>query len=170
MVRPLRGRNAIWASVSVGFTYGYSRCPAPRDANGVGTAEAVLTFTPIGLAPGLAELGSHAGLRSGSAAPPCGKPPAFRPMPAPLSFSAQAGRLSLPACAEEVVQGADPSERRSLSANQAAEPQVLVDPSERILDKPGACPGQRKGKPWPLERESKQGTRAGARGHGQSLP
>jgi len=41
---------------------------------------------------------------------------------APLLSTGQAGRLSLPACAEEVVEYADPSERRSLSAQQAAEP------------------------------------------------
>jgi RND family efflux transporter MFP subunit len=43
-------------------------------------------------------------------------------MPDPSLSSAQAGRLSLPACAEEVVQDAGPSERRSLSAHQPAEP------------------------------------------------
>jgi hypothetical protein len=37
------------------------------------------------------------------------------------SSSAQAGRLSLPACAEVVVQDGDPSERQSLSARQAAD-------------------------------------------------
>ena len=82
------------------------------------------------------KLASHAGPQSGSAALPCGKPAAFRPMPTRLSSSAQAGRLSLPACAEEVVQGAGTSERRSLSANQAAEPQVVVDTSEANLAKP----------------------------------
>ena len=39
---------------------------------------------------------------------------------------APAGRLSLPACAEEVLQDARPSERRSLSASQAAEPQLAL--------------------------------------------
>jgi len=38
-------------------------------------------------------------VRSGSTAPTCGKPPAFRPMGYPSFSSAQAGRLSLPACA-----------------------------------------------------------------------
>ena len=42
------------------------------------------------------------------------------------SDPAQAGRLSLPACGEEVLQGARPSERRSLSASQAAEPQLAL--------------------------------------------
>ena len=44
---------------------------------------------------------------------------------APPSNSAQAGRLSLPACAEEVVRDVRPSERRSLSASHAAEPQFV---------------------------------------------
>jgi hypothetical protein len=51
MVRPLRGRNAFWASVSVGFTYGYSRCPASRDGNGAGTIEIVLILGPMGIRP-----------------------------------------------------------------------------------------------------------------------
>ena len=75
--------------------------------------------------------------QSGSAAPPCGKPPAFRSEPNLCLSSAQAGRLSLPACAEEVIQGARPSERRSLSANQAAEPQVVIERTACNLDKPG---------------------------------
>jgi DNA polymerase elongation subunit (family B) len=80
---------------------------------------------------------THPSPQSGSAAPPCGKPPAFRPkLELPLS-SAQAGRLSLPACAEEVVQGARPSERRSLSANQAAELQVVIGRTDRNLDNLG---------------------------------
>jgi hypothetical protein len=52
------------------------------------------------------------------------------------SSSAQAGRLSLPACAEEVVQAGRPSERQSLSASQAAEPQVVADGNERDMDEP----------------------------------
>jgi len=43
----------------------------------------------------------------------------------------------LPACVEEVVQDARPSERRSLSASQAAEPQVVVNRIDRNLGKPG---------------------------------
>jgi hypothetical protein len=39
---------------------------------------------------------------------------------------AQAERPSLPACADEVLQDARPSERRSLSASQAAEPQSAL--------------------------------------------
>jgi len=84
--------------------------------------------------------GAHADAQTGFAAPPCGKPAAFRPMPPPLSSSAQAGRLSPPACAEEILHDARPSERRSLSANQAAEPQVIDDGVEHNLDKPRACP------------------------------
>jgi RND family efflux transporter MFP subunit len=75
-------------------------------------------------------------VQRGSAAPLCGKPPAFRPAPDPSSSSAQAERLSLPACAEEVLQDTCPSERRSLSAQQAAEPQVIAARIERNLDKP----------------------------------
>ena len=54
------------------------------------------------------------------------------------SSSAQAGRLSLPACAEEVVQARRPSERPSLSANQAAEPQLVANGNERDLGKAGS--------------------------------
>ena len=44
--------------------------------------------------------------RRGSAALTCGKPLAFRPMPLRLSFAPPAGRLSLPAGAEGIIQGA----------------------------------------------------------------
>jgi hypothetical protein len=54
-----------------------------------------------------------------------------------LFSSAQAGRLSLPACAEEVVRYRRPSERRSLSASQAAEPRVIVTRIKCNLDKLG---------------------------------
>ena len=86
--------------------------------------------------------------------------PAFRPIPAPLSSSAQAGRLSLPACTEELVQGAGPPERRSLSANQAAEPQVPAGPSDGSLQSgsppwraalqspPPPATGRHKGRPY----------------------
>jgi len=50
--------------------------------------------------------------------------------------SAQAGRLSLPAGAEEVVRETRATERRSLSAQRAAEPQVAARRIERGLDKP----------------------------------
>jgi len=79
-----------------------------------------------GFAAGVSRLASHASAQGGSAAPTCGKPPAFRPMITPSISSAQAGRLSLPACAEEVLQDARPSERRSLSASQAAGPQLAL--------------------------------------------
>jgi hypothetical protein len=65
----------------------------------------------------------------------CGKPVAFRPIPAVPSSSALAGRLSLPASA--VVLLARPAERQSLSASQAAKPQVVADANQRNLDKPG---------------------------------
>jgi hypothetical protein len=90
-------------------------------------------------AVGVSRLASHASVEGGSAAPTCGKPLAFRPILDPSSISAQAGRLSLPACAEEVLQDARPSERRSLSASQAAEPQVIVHQIERNSDKGGAA-------------------------------
>jgi hypothetical protein len=80
---------------------------------------------------GLSELAAHTSPERGSAAPACGKPLASRPVP-DLSFpSSQAGKLRLPACAEEVLQEGRPSERRSLSASQAAEPQAIatkIDP------------------------------------------
>jgi ATP-dependent Lhr-like helicase len=72
----------------------------------------------------------------GCAAASCGKPPAFRPMPAPSSSSAPAGRLGLPAGAEEDVRHTSVSERRSLSARQVAEPHATVSRPVRILDEP----------------------------------
>jgi transcription-repair coupling factor len=89
---------------------------------------------------GLSKLATHASPPSGSAAPPCGKPPAFRPMLAPSPSSAQAGRPSLPACAEEVLQDPRRAERQSLSAHQAAEPQVIIEETERNLDEPQQSP------------------------------
>jgi DNA polymerase elongation subunit (family B) len=53
----------------------------------------------------------------------CGKPPAFRPNPSLCLPSVQPGRLSLPGCTDEVHQCFRATERRSLSAQQAAEPQ-----------------------------------------------
>jgi hypothetical protein len=90
--------------------------------------------------PGLSKLAFQDSAQRGSAAPTCGKPRAFRLTPhASFSF-AQAGRPSLPACAKEVFQDAGSSERRSLSASQAAEPQVVVHWFERNLDKLDADP------------------------------
>jgi hypothetical protein len=54
----------------------------------------------------------------------------------PSSSSAPAGRLSLPAGAEEVLQELRLSERQSLSANQAAQPQIILGIVERNSDKP----------------------------------
>jgi hypothetical protein len=65
---------------------------------------------------------------------------AFRPMSQPRSSSKQAGRLSLPACLEEVLQDARPTGRQSLPARQAAEPQVVADRIEGNLDKLGQRP------------------------------
>ena len=83
----------------------------------------------------LSKLATHSSAQRGSAAPSCGKPPAFRPVPDPSSSSAPAGRLSLPAGAEEVLQGARSPERQSLSAHQAAEPQGVADRIESNSDK-----------------------------------
>jgi len=55
----------------------------------------------------------------------------------PSSCSAPAGRLSLSAGAEEVVRDTGVTERRSLSAQQAAKPQVAANRSAGNLDKPG---------------------------------
>ena len=85
----------------------------------------------------LSQLQSSQGAERGSATRMCGKPPAFRPAPDHLSSSAQAERLSLSACAEETVQGICPAERQSLSASQAAEPQVvqaLRETCRRLLE------------------------------------
>jgi len=88
------------------------------------------------LASELSKSETPSSARRGSAAPMCGKPPALRPAPDSLSSSAQAERLSLSACAEEIVEGMRPTERQSLSARQAAEPQVvqaLRDACRRLL-------------------------------------
>jgi hypothetical protein len=55
----------------------------------------------------------------------------------PPSSSVQAGRLSLPACTEEVFRVERPSERQNLSASQAAEPQVVANGNECNLAKRG---------------------------------
>jgi hypothetical protein len=106
----------------------------PEEQNGAGPGVGAQR------AAGLSKLLTSSSAHRGSAALPCGKPPAFRPVPEPLSSSAQAGRLSLPACAEEVFQDTRSTERRSLSAHQAAEPQAVADPIEGNLDKPAARP------------------------------
>ena len=80
--------------------------------------------------PGLFGPAPHGNARSGSAALPCGKPPAFRATPHAPVFSSQAGRLSLPACAVETFPSGRPPERRSLSAQQAAEPQVVANQNQ----------------------------------------
>ena len=73
----------------------------------------------------------------GSAAPPCGKPLAFRAMLQPSTVSAQPGRPSLPGCAGETLREASPSERHILSARQAAKPQVIgLDTSTRVGETP----------------------------------
>jgi coenzyme F420-reducing hydrogenase delta subunit/ferredoxin len=73
----------------------------------------------------LSKLESALSAACGSVRQPTEKPPAFRSASDHPSSSAQAERLSLSACAEEVVQGIRPAERQSLSASQAAEPQVV---------------------------------------------
>jgi hydrogenase maturation protein HypF len=79
---------------------------------------------------------SHSSAQRGSAAPACGKPPAFRPMLNRSSSSTPAGRPSLPDGAEEVGRDARLSERQSLSARQTAEPQLIADSIEGYLDEP----------------------------------
>jgi len=54
----------------------------------------------------LSKLETQSSTQCGSAAPTCGKPLAFRPISQPRSSSEQAGRLSLPACSEEVLRDA----------------------------------------------------------------
>jgi len=90
--------------------------------------------------PKLSKLAAAASGESGFAAPLCGKAPPFRAILHLLFSSSQAGRLSLPACEEEVVQNAYLPERPSLSAKQVAEPQVTGRRIVLKLDKPGACP------------------------------
>jgi len=71
----------------------------------------------------------------GSAAPPCGKPAAFRAaLDSPLAELA--GRLSLPACSKEIPRDPDLPERQSLSASQAAEPQCNASGTGGDLDEP----------------------------------
>ena len=85
-----------------------------------------LAFEPArrGACPTLSKL-AVSGVRDGGfAAPPCGKAPPFRAVPRPSFSFPRAGRLSLPARGEEVVRDARAAERRSLSARQAAEPQI----------------------------------------------
>jgi uncharacterized protein (TIGR00297 family) len=102
----------------------------------------------------LSPLGAPVDAEGGSAAPTCGKPPAFQPMAHTSPSPAQAGRPSLPAGEEEVVQSPPTSERRSLSASRAAEPQAVADKMQRSLDKrDSASPGHWRGKlaatlPW----------------------
>jgi hypothetical protein len=51
-VGPSRAGMLMDASVSVGFTYGYSRCPASRDAtHSTELAEGALTLAHMGLRP-----------------------------------------------------------------------------------------------------------------------
>ena len=90
---------------------------------------------------GPSESTAHASAERGSAAPLCGKPPAFRLMPKPSFSSAQAGRLSLAACAEDVLEATRRAERRSHSAKQAAEPRSSLSRSSVIwTSKAGAPP------------------------------
>jgi coenzyme F420-reducing hydrogenase delta subunit/ferredoxin len=86
----------------------------------------------------LTQLDNSPSVASGSVRQPTEKPPAFRAAPELSSSSAQAERLSLSACAEEVVEGMRPAERQSLSARQAAEPRVvqaLREACRRLLAK-----------------------------------
>jgi len=60
---------------------------------------------------------------SGSAAPSCGEPAAFRAPLDSFPLAEQAERPSLPACSKELSRDSGLAERQSLSASQAAEPQ-----------------------------------------------
>jgi len=60
----------------------------------------------------------------------------FPPSSSRLPPSAQAGRLSLPAWAEDGLVDAWRSERRSLSASQSAEPQAPINKDKCSFDKP----------------------------------
>jgi hypothetical protein len=107
----------------------------PEEQNGAGPGVGAQR------AAGLSKLLTPSSAHRGSVRQPTEKPPAFRPAPEPLSSSAQAGRLSLPACAEEVFQDTRPTERRSLSASRVrgtAEPQAVADATEGNSDKPAA--------------------------------
>ena len=75
--------------------------------------------------PGTVQISSSRHRRARLCRPDLRKAYAFRPPAAPSFASAQAGRLSLSACAEGVAQDARPSERCSLSTSQAAEPQLM---------------------------------------------
>src|SRR5208337_3087460 len=89
----------------------------------------------------LSKPATHPRAESGSAALTCGKPPAFRPEPdSSSSCSSPAGRLSLPAGEEEGFQDTGAAERQSLSASQAAEPQVIADGIAGNSDKPAPKP------------------------------
>ena len=90
--------------------------------------------------PEPSKLETHSSAQRGSVRQPTEKPPAFRPNPDPSSSPLLAERLSLSASREEILQGARPPERRSLSAHQAAELQVITDGIEGNSDKPGPKP------------------------------
>jgi len=92
--------------------------------------------------PRQSKLEAQSSAQCGSAALSCGKPAAFRPVPQPSSSSAQVGRLSLPACAEEVLHDRRLTGRRSLPARQAAEPQVAADRIQDNLHNLGARPSR----------------------------
>jgi hypothetical protein len=91
--------------------------------------------------PKLSKPATRPRAESGSAALTCGKPPAFRPEPdSSSSCSSPPGRLSLPAGEEEGFQDTGATERQSLSASQAAEPQVIADGIAGNSDKPAPKP------------------------------
>ena len=132
-VTPQNGFNGtVSFSVASGCPTGATCTFSPAYVNmaGASAVTSTLTITTTGasnaaaiLLPPLPNLASRVSAESGSAALPCGKPAAFRRNPDPSFAAAQSGRLSLPDCVEEHVRNGRASERRSLSANQAAEPQ-----------------------------------------------
>jgi hypothetical protein len=70
----------------------------------------------------------------------CGRAMPFRPSPHILSSSTPPGRHSLPGGVEELSWWSPATERRSLSAQQAAEPHVAPQSPDGNLDKPGFAP------------------------------
>ena len=69
--------------------------------------------------PGLSKLAAR---NSGSAAPTCGKPLAFRPMVHPSTPAVQPGRLSLPGCSEKIEGRGASRKARGFPQGRAAEP------------------------------------------------
>jgi hypothetical protein len=59
-------------------------------------------------------------------------------MPNPSSYSAQAGRLSLPACAEDVLRAQIVRKGKAFSVSRRTEPHVIIDRIKRYLAMPAS--------------------------------